>query len=201
MTPAGHLAAAGGTITNFNIRNDKEHYEMKKTYLAKIAIVSLTMALAFAFTGTPAQAAEATINATMSIATPIAISADSSLVFGTFTAPSSGSPTQKWRVHSVTGDLSVVVAGDGLDLFADDQSRGVFTVVGEPFAAVSYSSVSISNFSDASVRLGGVTFDPQTSIGLDGSGNLTVGVGGVLELDFGAASATHTATITLEVNY
>ena len=173
---------------------------MKKTYLAKLAIVSFTVVAAFALMGTPAQAAEATINATMSIATPIAISADSSLVFGTFTAPSSGSPTQKWRVDAVTSALTVVVAGDGLDLFADDQHRGTYTVTGEPDAAITY-TFSISNFPDAFVRLGGIIPDPQTSIGLDGTGNLTVGLGGVLELNFGAASATHIATITLEVNY
>ena len=173
---------------------------MKKTYLAKLAIVSFPVVAAFALMGTPAQAAEATINATMSIATPLAISSDSSLVFGTFTAPSSGSPTQKWRVDAVSSALTVVVAGDGLDLFADDQHRGTYTVTGEPDAAITY-TFSISDFPDAFVRLGGIIPDPQTSIGLDGTGNLTVGLGGVLEISFGAGTGAHTATITLEVNY
>ena len=172
---------------------------MKKTCFAKLAIVCFTVVAAFTFIGTPAQAAD--IDATATIATPIIVSGDSNLVFGVFTAPSSGSPTQKWRLDPVTSALTVEVAGDGLDLFADDQHRGTFTVTGENNANFTYSSVSISNFPDAFVRLGGITFDPQSSIGLDGTGNLTVGLGGVLELDFGAATTTHTATITLEVSY
>ena len=84
---------AGRAITNFNNRNDKENYEMKKTYLAKLAIVSFTAVAAFAFIGTPAQAETGTISATVSIAIPVTIVSDSDLVFGVFVAPSSGTDT------------------------------------------------------------------------------------------------------------
>ena len=180
-----------------NIRNDKEYYEMKKTYLAKLAIVSFTVVAAFAFMGTAAQAETGTISATVSIATPIVITGDSALAFGVFTAPSSGSQT--WTIAASNGALSTG-GGDGVDLFNDDHSRGVFTIDGENDATVTYSVAITNNFGGAGTTLSALTVNPSSTSVLSSSGSLTVGVGGTVTLTDAAADGSP-ALITLTANY
>ena len=170
---------------------------MKKTYLAKLAIVSFTVVAAFAFMGTGAQAETGTIAATVSIAIPITIAGDSDLVFGVFTAPSSGSET--WTIGAATGDITTGTS-DGVDLFTDDHSRGLFTISGENDAAVTYSVAKTSDFTDAGLSLTTVSWT-STLTNLSSSGDLVVGVGGTVTIQSTAGSGGDTAEITLTANY
>ena len=171
---------------------------MKKTYLAKLAIVSFTVVAAFAFIGTSAQAqATGTVASTVSIATPIVITGDSALIFGVFTAPSSGNDA--WTISATSGALSFS-GTDGVDLFTDDHFRGGFTIDGENDATVSYSVAITNNFGDAGTTLSALTLNPTSTTALNSSGVLKVGVGGTVTLAFDAATGSD-ALITMSANY
>ena len=170
---------------------------MKKTYLAKLAIVSFTVVAAFAFMGTSTQAETGTVASTVSIATPIVITGDSALAFGVFTAPSTGSQT--WTIAASDGALRTG-GGDGVDLFNDDHFRGVFTIDGENDATVTYSVAITNNFGGTGLALSALTVNPTSTNALSGSGSLTVGVGGTVTIDTGASSGSD-ALITLTANY
>lgn len=170
---------------------------MNKTYLAKLAIVSFTVVAAFAFMGTRAQAETGSISSTVSIATPVTIVGDSALIFGVFTAPSTG--TDNWTINASTGVLTYTGTGDGIDIFADDHHRGGFTINGEAGATVTYSVAITTNFGDANTTLSALTINP-TSTSVLTAGSLVVGVGGTVTLLTTAASGTP-AVITLTANY
>ena len=173
---------------------------MKKTYLAKLAIVSFTVVAAFAFMGTSAQAqATGTVASTISIATPIVITGDSALAFGVFTAPSTGSGSQAWTIAVSNGALTTG-GGDGVDLFTDDHNRGGFTIDGENDAVITYSVVITDNFGDAGTTLSALTVFPTSTSMLSTSGSLTVGVGGTVTLTLDAANGSD-ALITMTANY
>ena len=168
---------------------------MKKTYLAKLAIISFTVVAVFAFTGAPAQAESGTISATISIATPIGISSDSALIFGVFTAPT---VAQSWTINPANGDL-ITLGGDGTDIFNDDHHRGGFSITGEPLAAITYSAGMTTDFGDPGTSLTSVSVDP-IGANLPSGGTLTVGIGGRVSLQSSAATGSD-AVITLTANY
>ena len=170
---------------------------MKKTYLAKLAIVSFTVVAAFAFMGTAVQATDGSVASTVSIAVPITVDGDSALAFGVFTPPSSGDET--WTVNATTGNLSGG-ASDGVDLFNDDHFRGVFTIGGENDAIITYSVDITTNFGDAGTTLSALTVSPTSTNALSSSGSLTVGVGGTVTLTLDAANGSD-ALITMTANY
>lgn len=171
---------------------------MKKTYLAKLAIVGFTMAIAFAFMGTGAQAETGTISSTVSIATPITINSDSNLIFGTFTAPSTA--TDAWTINASTGALTFT-GTDGVDIFTNDHHRGGFTINGENSAAITYSAVRTVDFTDAALSLTAVTLNPSAASNLNSSGVLVLTVGGTVAIGTAAVSGADVATIELTANY
>lgn len=170
---------------------------MKKTYFAKLAIVSFTVVAAFAFMGTAVQAETGTIASTVSIATPIVVTGDSTLAFGVFTAPSSGNQT--WTIAASDGALSTG-GGDGVDIYNDDHSAGGFTIEGENDATVTYSVAITTDFSGTGLALSALTLNPTSTSSLDGSGSLTVSVGGTVTIDAGASNGSD-ALITMTANY
>ena len=172
---------------------------MKKTYLAKLAIVSFTVVAAFAFMGTSTQAETGTVASTVSIATPITIASDSDLVFGTFTAPSTGNHT--WTISATDGSLSNGGEQDSQDLFSADHKAGGFTINGENDAAITYSAIVLTDFTDAALSLTAVTVNPSAASNLNSSGDLVLGVGGTVKIGSAAPTGTAAATIQLEANY
>ena len=170
---------------------------MKKTYLAKLAIVSFTVVAAFAFMGTAAQAAEGTVASTVSIAIPVVVTGDSDLVFGVFTAPSTG--TQTWTIAASDGALTTG-GGDGVDLFNDDHGAGGFTIDGENDAVITYSVDITTNFGGTGTTLSALTLNPTSTTALNSSGELVVGVGGTVTLTDLAATGS-AALITMTANY
>ena len=170
---------------------------MKKTYLAKLAIVSFTVVAAFAFMGTGAQAETGTIASTVSIATPISISGDSALAFGALTAPTS--IDHSWTISAADGSITDGAEDNSQDLFSNDNFRGVFTISGESGATVTYSVAITNNFGNAGTTLSALTVSPSSTNTLT-SGSLKVGVGGTVTLTTAAADGT-AALITLTANY
>ena len=172
---------------------------MKKTYLAKLAIVSFTVVAAFAFMGTSAQAqATGTVASTISIATPIVITGDSALAFGVFTAPTTSD--HSWTISAVDGVLTDGSEDDSQDLFAGDNFRGVFTIGGENDAIVTYDVDITTNFGGSGLTLSALTVSPTSTSMLSNSGSLIVGVGGTVTIDTGASS-NGDALITMTANY
>ncbi len=171
---------------------------MKKTYLTKLAIVCFTVVVAFAFMGTGVQAATGSVASTVSIAVPITIVGDSDLVFGTFTAPSTG--THSWTVSAFNGFITDGAEQNSVDLFSGDNSRGVFTISGANNATVTYSVAITNDFGDTGTTLSALTVSPASTQSLGGSGDLTVGVGGTVSLTDAAANGSD-ALITMTANY
>jgi spore coat protein U-like protein len=168
----------------------------------KLAFLAAAAALG-ACLGAPAQAAQATANATGTVVTPIAIAAAVDLVFGSF-APGAGG--------SVTVSTSGVRAATGAILMTGaTPSAARFNITGE--ASTTYSithsgsatltsganSMALAKFSDLSA--GNATSGNPATGTLDGAGAQSLYVGGTLTVGAAQAPGVYTGTVIATVEY
>ncbi len=172
---------------------------MKKTDFAKYANIGLLVAGVVAFTAPSAEAVSDTINTNVQISPAIAITGVDSLVFGTFSAPTSGLAT--WTVAATDNTMTEDVTTDSVDFITDDHSRGTFDVTGANAASYTISTSVSSAFSGTGVTLTAINTFPTTPGTLSGSGAQTVQVGGTVTIAVGAASGLRNGSIEMTVNY
>ncbi|MFL6657552.1 MAG: DUF4402 domain-containing protein [Massilia sp.] len=155
----------------------------------------------------PAQAAQATATATGTVVTPIAISAATSLVFGSFSAGPGG---------SVTVSTSGVRAASGPVLMAAaTPSAARFNITGSPASTYSIThsgttvltnttgtggeTMALSKCSDLTAAN---TTSGNVSTGtLDGSGAQSLYVGGTLSVAAAQVPGVYTGTVIATVEY
>ena len=204
MTPAGPLAAAGRAITNFNIRNDKEYYEMKTQQITRCVCTVLVIFAVVAFLMPPIRAVEGTINARVEISIPLEVNPVDVLGFGTLTPPTSSGACAFWTLSAFDG--LVLTSGEGEDPVALDHGRGMFRLIGDPGVAVTYSVEVTTQFADPDLTLtvSSSNVNPPTGTVIldDISGILEVQFGGVLEICDEVVVKTHNdAVITMTASY
>lgn len=191
-------------MTNFNNRNDKEHYEMKTQQITRCVCTVLVIFAVVAFMLPPIRAAEGTIDASVTISIPLEVNPVDVLGFGTLTPPTDLNVCAFWTLNAFNG--LVLTSGEGEDPVALDHGRGMFRLTGDPGAAVTYSLAVTTQFGDADLTLtvsadnvnpasGAVVLDATTGI-------LEVQFGGVLQICDEVAIKTHNdARITMTANY
>ena len=136
------------------------------------------------------EAADSDISSTVQIASiTVGIDGVQSLAFGLLEPPGSGGPPfDTWTIDPCDpGDLTGP-AGGGQDPF-DDHSRGKFNIVGSPNFEVQYSVTMIQQFqfpTDVTplpeLSVGPTDLCPESPRFLDGFGNTSPVVGGVLKI-------------------
>jgi len=163
--------------------------------LLRIAILGLGMAAAvFA----NAQAVDTTGSAVVTVIPSLTITRNSDTNWGRVMVPASGTAT--YLLDYRTGATSLT-AGNGFCF--SDGNAGDYSITGLAGATVSY-SVSVGSFSGSGLSIASMEINGHTNSGtdtLDGSGNLTLKLGGTLDVDSTATVAQQTAQITLSVNY
>lgn len=203
LTLAGPLAA-DRAITNVNNRNDKEYYEMKTQQITRCVCTVLVIFAVAAFLLPPIRAAEGTIDASVTISIPLEVNPVDVLGFGTLTPPTDPNVCAFWTLSAFDG--LVLTSGEGEDPVALDHGRGMFRLIGDPGAAVTYSVAITTQFADPDLTLT-VSADnvnpPTGTVILDDiTGILEVQFGGVLEICDEVVVKTHNdAVITMTANY
>jgi hypothetical protein len=161
------------------------------------------MGLGLCFTA-PAHAAQATASATGTVVTPIAITAASDLVFGSF-APGAGA-------GSVTVSTSGARTSVGAFLMSGaPPSAARFNITGEPSTTYSIThsgsatltsgpnSMALSKFSD--LNASNATSGVATAGNLGAGGAQSLYVGGTLAVAAGQAPGVYTGTVVATVDY
>jgi len=147
-----------------------------------------------------ALAGEASVDAHITLVSPLQISAQRDLNFGAMTRTSGGETV--WKLNA-DGSLEKV-RGNGLALDGGLRHTGLMRLSGIPGRAFSLSVDSDDAASDGLRATSGVTY---TSVGsssgsLPASGVLEIAVGGRLTIGVSAVSGTHQiGTLTLTVDY
>ena len=157
-----------------------------------IGVISLLAALA------GAQGSDSTGTARVSLQPTVSITRNADTNWGRVVVPASGNAT--YLLDCNTGATSLV-SGSGFSF--SDGNAGDYSVTGVASASVSY-SVSVGSFTGTGVSITSMTINGATNSGtgaLDGSGNLTIKLGGTLVVASTAAATARTATITLTVDY
>ena len=158
-------------------------------------MAALTLVSAFAVAGT-AEAADATGNASATIATPISVSENTSLAFGTILAGAS----QSTIVVSTAGARSVG-SGDAT-LLGGTPAAAAFDVTGE--GSTSYS---VSFTAGTLTRAGGSetmtvdTFTDDSGGSIAGGGSDSFNVGATLTVAANQTAGSYTGTYTVSVDY
>lgn len=167
---------------------------MKTAYITRtVAVAALVAAFAAPESAT---AADATGNASATIATPISVSESSSLSFGTILAGAS----QSTIVVSTAGARSLG-SGDAT-LFGGTPAAAAFDVTGEGSASYSVS------FTDGTLtRDGGSetmtvdTFTDDSGGSISGGGSDSFNVGATLTVAANQVAGSYTGTYTVSVDY
>ena len=160
--------------------------------LTSIGFLSLFAALACA------QGSDTTGTAMVSLQPTVSITRNADTNWGRVVVPATGTAT--YCLDGTTG-ATALMSGNGFSF--SDGNAGDYSVTGVPFASVSY-SVSVGSFNGTGVSITSMTINGATNSGtgqLDGSGNLTIKLGGYLDVQSTAATTARTATISLTVDY
>jgi len=176
---------------------------MKKKHFAGLGIAGLMVALV-AFMLPTAQAVTGDISSTVVIECPVELNTNGgSLDFGYLSAPSSG--YDWWTVSAASpGPLVQTGTGDGHDFIPDDHSRGDFVLTGsEPiyFTVVVTTDFPTDDLNLLEPLLLSEVSGVDPSPGDPGCADLTVFVGGTLEVYPDAPTGFQSATITITANY
>jgi hypothetical protein len=155
-------------------------------------------ALAFLSTLAGAQVVDTSSTASVNVQPALSLTLVTDPDWGRVTRPPVG--TARYTLDYATSAVTNT-SGDGYAF--DDGAAGEFTLSGAPNGPVSF-SVSIGAFSGAGVSVVASHINGTSNSGtdtLDGSGNLTLKIGGVLDIAANATLAVQTATVTVTVDY
>ena len=152
--------------------------------------------LAAAFSG--AQGSDSTGTATVTLLPTISITRNADTNWGRVVVPASGTAT--YILDDSTGATSL---SSGAGFSFSDGNAGDYSITGAANCNVSF-SVSVGSFSGSGVSISAMSINGSANSGtgqLDGSGHLTIKLGGTLDVASTATITTQTATINLTVDY
>ena len=160
--------------------------------------VGVIAALAFLSSLAGAQVVDTSSTASVNIQPALSLTLVTDPDWGRVTRPPSGTAryTLDYGTSAVTN-----TSGDGYAF--DDGAAGEFTLSGAPNGPVSF-SVSIGAFTGSGITVVASHINGTANSGtdvLDGSGNLTLKIGGILDIDAAATLTVQTATVTVTVDY
>lgn len=152
-------------------------------------------ALYFAFSLTPAMAADVTGNASATIQQAIVLSEDTAMDFASVIADASG--------DTITLTPAGSISATGASTFSGTPAAGAFSATGTPSAAVaiSFSSGDTLTGPGTAMPLGTFAHDAGGSPAFDGSGNLSFNVGADLTVNASQTAGSYSGTYTLTVDY
>lgn len=177
---------------------------MKTQQITRCVCTVLVIFAVVAFLLPPIRAADGTIDASVEISIPLEVIPVDVLGFGTLTPPTSTVECAFWTLSAFDG--LVLTSGEGEDPVDLDHGRGMFRLIGDPGAAVTYSVEVTTQFGDPDLTLT-VSADnvnpPTGTVILDDiTGILEVQFGGVLQICDEVVVKTHNdARITMTANY
>lgn len=190
-------------MTNYNIRNDKEYYEMKTQQITRCVCTVLVIIAVMAYILPPIRAAEGTIDASVLILIPLQVNGIDALGFGTLTPPTNPLVCAVWTLNAFNG--LTLTSGQSEDPLIGDHGRGMFRLIGALGVTVTYSVAVTTQFGDPDLTLtvSDANVNPASTSALDAStGILEVQFGGVLEICSDVVIKTHNdAVVTMTANY
>lgn len=177
---------------------------MKTQQITRCVCTVLVIFAVAAFLLPPIRAAEGTIGARVEISIPIEVNPVDVLGFGTLTPPTDLVVCAFWTLSAFNG--LVLTSGEGEDPVALDHGRGMFRLIGDPGASVTYSVAVTQQFADPDLTLtvSADNVNPLTgAVALDATtGILEVQFGGVLQICDEVVVKTHNdARVTMTANY
>jgi len=158
----------------------------------------LAIAAAMAAVSTSAMAAEATINATISLALPVGVGGGENNYGNNLPIPSIGDSTFRMSPSGVVSQISAADSSQFVDVAG---SPNVLTLRGMPNASVPYISVSETETGGAASLVDGSATLSAVSAVLDANGYASVTVGADVTITAAAAAGNSVGTITLTANY
>ena len=177
---------------------------MKTQQITRCVCTVLVIFAVVAFLMPPIRAVEGTIEARVEISIPLEVNPIDALGFGTLTPPTDLVVCAFWTLSAFDG--LVLTSGEGEDPVAGDHGRGMFRLIGDPGATVSYSVEVTTQFGDPDLTLT-VSADnvnpPTGAVILDATtGKLEVQFGGILQICDEVVVKTHNdAVITMTASY
>lgn len=170
--------------------------DTSKVLAAAVAIVVVM----FAGSSVAFAQAQAQSSAGITILESLEVTEQQAMDFGYVHRPSSGENTLELSYD----DDSVIAQGSGdAHLVDGTSSSGLYQVAGSPDRAIQM-SVSADDFEDSSIVLESAFIEGPDSeaVGyLDGSGQFTAGVGGVVTIDSDASLGQHDTDVFVTVEY
>jgi hypothetical protein len=171
---------------------------MKKLLIAiSAAVMMLTVA--------PSAQAQLSVDgaATVDILRALTLTESTPMSWGSVARPGNGTAdyTLNYSTGAVTLSANTSTAFPGFSW--DNGAAGVWAVTGEPSTAISF-SVSIGAFDGTGVSVQAAHINATSASGtdtLDGSGNFTLNVGGIIRVASNASLGAHTSTVTVTVDY
>jgi len=160
-----------------------------------LRITSLAAAVAGLAVSTPAFAATEQSNATVNIVSPLTLTNDTGLNFGTIVGPFAG--------EVVHVDTSGVRNCGGLTCSGATVSAATFTVTGTPDQDVVLTvpdSVTLNGSVSGTLTVD-MTSDKPANPTLDSTGNATFGVGGRLTIPSGTVNGVYSNTFDVTADY
>lgn len=145
-----------------------------------------------------AQVVDTSGTASVNVQSELTLTLNASPDWGRVTRPPSG--TARYTLDYSSGAVTLI-SGDGYAF--DDGTAGDYTLSGAPTAPVSF-SVAIGAFSGSGITVVASHINGTANSGtdtLDGSGNLTLKIGGTVDIASNATLTTQTATVTVTVDY
>lgn len=167
---------------------------MKSKVWSLCLIAALSMLTAIA----SAQATDTSGIASVNVQPAMSLTLVTSPDWGKVTRPPSG--TARFELDSSTGAVSLI---SGSAYAFNNGAAGEYSVTGAAGAPVAY-SVSIGAFSGSGISVVTAYINGTSSSGsstLDGSGNFTLKIGGLIDVASTATVAAQTATVTVTVDY
>jgi hypothetical protein len=160
---------------------------------------------AWLFLGTPKADAQMSVDgsATLSVMRALTLSETTPMSWGSIARPGNGTAdyTLNYSTGAVTLTANTSTAYPGFAV--DNGAAGVWAITGEPSTGITY-SISMGSFdgTGVSVQACHINSTANTGLGtLDGSGNYTLNLGGVVRVGASASLGLQTATVTVTIDY
>lgn len=169
-----------------------------KTYKNLWAVIVAVALFAISATAGAQSITDTSGTASVDVQPALSLSLVASPSWGQVVRPTSG--TARYKLNYSTGAVTVV---SGLGFAFNNGHLGEYTLTGSPSAPVAF-SVSIGAFSGTGVTVVASHINATSNSGtdvLDGTGNLDLKVGGVLDISATATVEIQTATVTVTVDY
>lgn len=163
-----------------------------------IRLISAIFALTTLSALSGAQVVDTTGTASVNVQPALSLTLVTNPDWGRVTRPPTG--TARYTLDYATSAVTNT-SGDGYAF--DDGAAGEYTLSGAPSGPVSF-SVSIGAFTGSGISVVASHINGTSNSGtdvLDGSGLLTLKIGGVLDIDAAATLTAQTATVTVTVDY